>query len=254
VHRTLCGLLLAGFACFAQPGGPISSADRAKITALSKTFLRDSAELPMDVAVQTIVTDASGNPKRRAQSTVRFLFHGYNQQAGSFQFEARGSWFNGGPMHDSLAGDFAVLDALRRLAPNAKRSPGDEPVIHPDPSGKGFLVRAVQQDCDPFETNERFLYPTHYCTSVEVRITNGPDGALAIESFSLDMRNLPAPAKIPYLGAVQLKRFRAEGDIQKAWLPNDPSPFFVPKRVVTTIDTDKGRIVVTNAYTLSKKK
>ncbi|HYM12281.1 MAG TPA: hypothetical protein VEU62_16215, partial [Bryobacterales bacterium] len=78
-----------------------------------------------------------------------------------------------------------------------------------------------------------------------------PDGDLTLERFALEISNLPAAAKIAYLGDVQIRRIHAEGDIQKAYLPKDPKPFFIPKRVATSIETDKGSIVLTNVYTLT---
>ena len=50
--------------CFlqAQSDGPTQPLNRDRVTALSKMFLRDAAELPMDVAVKTVVTDLIGEP------------------------------------------------------------------------------------------------------------------------------------------------------------------------------------------------
>jgi hypothetical protein len=48
--------------------------------------------------------------------------------------------------------------------------------------------------------------------------------------------------------------YYSEGDVQKGFLPGDPRPFLVPKRVVTMIETDKGKIVLTNEHTLAAKK
>jgi len=209
-------------------------------------FLRDSAELPMDVAVTTVITDPGGHEKRRSQSSVHFVFHGYNPQAEKYSFDSRSGWFNTGALRDSFTGDFAVSEAFSRLAP--KKDSGSELEIRQDRPGQVVPIRASTRDCHEFEMSDRVLYPKRYCPSVEFNVGTDSTGDLTIERFTLEIGNLPAPAKIAYLGAVQIRRIRAEGDIQKAYMPNDRQPFFVPKRVVTSIGTDKGTIVLTNIY------
>ena len=203
----------------------------------------------MDVAVTTVVTDPAGKEKRRSQSTVHLVFHGSNQQAERFSFNSRSGWFNTGALRDSHTGTFAVFVAFSRLVP--KKDSEDRLEIRQEPPGQGFLIRSPNRDCHDFEMSDRGLYPTRYCSSAEFHAGSDPSGALTLERFSLEIANLPAPAKIAYLGDVRVRRMHAEGDIQKAYLPKDPRPFFIPKRVATTIATDKGNIVLTNVYTLT---
>jgi hypothetical protein len=66
----------------------------------------------------------------------------------------------------------------------------------------------------------------------------------------VDISELPAPGKMPYLGDVKILKIHSEGEVQEARMTDDPRPFLIPKRVVTTIETDKGTMTVTNAYTL----
>ncbi|MCU1232252.1 MAG: hypothetical protein JWP63_219 [Candidatus Solibacter sp.] len=59
-----------------------------RIIAVAKSYFRDSTEIPMDVAVTTVVTDKQGKPKQKAQTSVRMVFNGYSQQSGKFSLHA----------------------------------------------------------------------------------------------------------------------------------------------------------------------
>ena len=176
------------------------------------------------------------------------MFHGYSHQAGKFSFNSHSGWFNTSALRDSLSGDYAVFEAFSLLAPKKD----DELEIRQGRPGQGFVIRtSARRDCHEFEMQERVLFPQKYCPSVEFDADMDSTGRLTLNRFTLEVGNLPAPAKIAYLGTVQIRSIRAEGDIQKAYLPNDPQPFFIPKRVVTSIGTDKGNIILTNVYTLT---
>jgi hypothetical protein len=248
-RHLIAALLLACFACHGQVGGAATSVDRAKIAALSQMLLRDSAELPLDVAVTTVLTDPAGKEKRRSQSSAHLLFHGYNREADRFSFVANSGWFASGALRDSLSGDYAVFEAFSRFAPKMDGGTAFETRQQQRP-GQALLVSAPGPDCHDFSMGEGVLYPHKHCSSVEFRVGSDSTGSPTVEGFSLEILNLPAPAKIPYLGAVQIRGIHAEGDIQKSHLPNDPQPFFIPRRVTTSIVTDKGTIALTNAYTL----
>lgn len=233
-------------ASFGQTTAPV---DRAKVTALSKMLLRDSAELPMQVTVTTSVMDASGKEKRHQTSTVQFVFHGYNQQAQRFSFNTRSGWFNTGALRDSEPGDFAVFEAFSAMVPS-KQNESRMKIAAED--GGGFRIdMPAMTDCRDFEMNPGALYPHKFCPSVQLQVSVDAAGAPSLERFGMDVGNLPAVGRIAYLGAVEVRRIHAEGNTQQALLPGDPQPFFVPKAVVTTIETDKGRVVLSNLYKLS---
>jgi hypothetical protein len=238
----------AAMTCAGQAGEPIA-ADREQATAVFRMFLRDSAELPMDVAVTTVVTDPHGREKRRTRATVHLLFKGYSQQAERFSLTSRSGMFHLRELHDSIAGDFSIFKAFSMVAPGkdgqAKWDVAEE--------AEGLLVRFVQADCKPFDLAGE-LFPRNDCSAVEFHLGRDPSGALKVERFTLDSLHLPVPGTLRYLGAVQVRKYHVEGDVQNGYLPNDPRPFLVPKRVVTTIETEKGRIVLTNDHTMAAKK
>jgi hypothetical protein len=101
-------LLLAPRFASAQP-----APDRAEVVALSGTFLRDTAELPMEVDVTVVVTDVKGKQKRNARSKVAFVFRGHNGQTGRFSVRSTTGILSVRGMRDSFAPNLAVINALR---------------------------------------------------------------------------------------------------------------------------------------------
>jgi hypothetical protein len=241
------GKLIAVVCLAALAGtGQAETPDREKVTSLFKMFLRDSAELPMDVAVTTVVTNARGRQTRRSETTVHLLFKGYSQQAERFTWTSHGGFLHLRQLHDSLAGDFNIFKAFAMVVPDKN----GETKWNLAEAGAGLLVRLVQTDCKGFEMNGE-LYPKVGCSSVEFHLGRNAAGDLKVERFTLDSQNLPAAGRLRYLGDVQVRRYHAEGDVQDGYLPNDPRPFLVPRRVVTTIETDKGTIVVTDEHSMA---
>jgi hypothetical protein len=239
-----CMTLLSGLA---QAG---EAPDAAPLKALFKMFLRDSAELPMDVLVKTVVTDSKGHEKRNTQATIHLLFKGYSEKAQRFTFQSQAGLWDRRVMHDSLTGDFAIFRAFSRVMPDQNGKSGFDAVE----DGVAVVVRSGASDCTGFAWRSGELYPMRDCAAVEFRLRRSAGGELAVEQFRLESRNLPARGNVRYLGPAEVRKYEAEGDVQKAYLPGDPRPFLVPKRVVTTIETDKGRVVVTNEHSMAKKK
>jgi len=237
-------VLLAGGILSAQ-----SAPNRDEITKLSKSFLRDSAELPMTVAVETVVTNAKGKKVRNAHSTTEFIFRGYNGQTGNASFRTNAGLMSYRIMHDSIAPNFAVINAFTVLAPQPDGL--NDVAVEGGQSGEPFLLKTTAACKDiQFAMAGQFLYPNKKCYSTQFRVHNDEAGAWTIERFDLDVASLPAAGKIPYLGPATIRKIHAEGEVQAARLPDDPRPFLIPKRVTIRIESDKGTAVVTNQYTL----
>lgn len=224
--------------------------DAAPVTALFKMFLRDSAELPMDVLVKTVVTDSKGHQKRNTHATIHLLFKGYSEKGQRFTFTSRAGLWDRRVLHDSVTGDLAVFRAFSGVMPDRDGKQRFDTAE----DGMAIVVRSKTEDCNQFEWRSGELYPARDCAGVEFRLERGSDGELSVGRFRLDTQNLPGRGNVRYLGAASVRKYEAEGDVQKAYLPGDPKPFLVPKRVVTTIETDKGKIVVTEEHRMAVKK
>jgi len=69
-------------ACFGQFNNAGDGNVPPVIAAISRLLLRDSTELPMNVAVTRVIEDVGGREKRRSQTSTQLIFHGYNPQSG----------------------------------------------------------------------------------------------------------------------------------------------------------------------------
>jgi hypothetical protein len=242
-------VLLAGMACLSHAAAAGERVDREKVAGLFKMFLRDSAELPMDVSATTVVTDAKGRETRRKHTVAHLLFKGYNERSGNFAATLHGNFFQMRTLYDSMAPVFALFKAFSLAVPGQD----GPPKLEMAEQGTGVVVHAAQSDCGAFRMLGELIAKDD-CSAVEFQIGRDAAGGLTIERFRMDARNLPAAANLRYLGPCEVRRYYTEGDVQKGYLTGDPQPFLVPKRVVTTIETDKGRIVVTNEHTMGKKR
>ena len=202
----------------------------------------------MDVAVATVVKNAKGKTIRDAHSNVRFLFRGYNAQSGRFSFRAQAGMMSLRIMHDSVGGNFALIDAFALLAPHPDGL--TDVAVEGGQGGEPFILRTAQTDCREFVMTGKHLFPDKRCSKAEFRVRQDAAGALFIERVDFDILNLPAKGRLPYLGEGNVRRFHANGELQQVILPDDPRPFLIPKRVITTVESEKGTIVVTNDYKL----
>jgi hypothetical protein len=234
------GLLFLALACGAAQTPELTS---EQVVALARTFFRDTGELPMNVRVTKVVTDAGGKLKRRSESTVRVVYRGYNNH----RFNS--GWFNTGSLRDSMSGDLALGVAMLVLAPK-NGDPVKFKIVPPSAAGQPYqVVLELTGACPPLQFARNSLLPvTRFCASCRYSLAGAPPSGLVFENFRLDVANLPAPAKLADLGDVEIRGVRVEGDFQKAFLPGDAQPYLLPRQVVISMDTSKGSIQVTNQY------
>jgi hypothetical protein len=220
-----------------------------RIMALAKTYFRDSAEVPMDVAVTTVVTDRAGKPKRQAQSSVRMLFHGYNRQSHKLSLNGNSGMFNSWALRDSMSGNMAAFVAALLLTPGKEVTEHLE-IHQPAQPGQPILVTNHPEPCPSFEIQPpgRYLFPRKPCGEAQFSLTVKPDNDLTFQQYSFDSGGLPAAAKVPYLDEVQMLTFHLDIEFQEGFLPGESNPFLWPKQTITQVTTDKGKISITNRY------
>jgi hypothetical protein len=216
-----------------------------QVTALAKTYFRDSAEVPMSVAVNTVVTDKAGKVTYRGQSTVSMVFHGYNQSSGHWSFRGNSGWFNTGALRDSVSGEIGAFMAASLLTPQ-KDDKREREIREP----AQVVIRNSQ--CAAFVPMKRWLFPQNFCGTLEASLSPEAGSDWMFQHIQLESAGLPAPARISYLGDVKLQSFRVDVDFQKAMLPGDPKPYLWPQQTVATARTDKGTVTITNRYSARK--
>lgn len=241
MRSRVLAILMAG--CFDLAGAEVT-VDRA--VALARAYFRDSAEVPMNVGVTTVVSDTAGKVKHRDQATVRLVFNGYNPRSGKGSLRANAGVLSKNEMYESLSGSFAAFMAAAWILPE-KDSTHRFRLEAPEP-GKPFAMVAKDADCAELQMMPRIPFPQHFCGSVRITWSEEAGGELAFQNIILESAGRPAAAKIAGLGDVRVLGFHAEVSFQKGFLQGDAKPFLWPKTAVTTVRTDRGTVEITNRY------
>jgi hypothetical protein len=247
-RRIALTFLMTMLCCHVPAKG--AEVDLNQITALATAYFRDSAEIPMSVAVTTVVTDGAGKVKHQGQSTVGMVFNGYNQGSGKFSLRANSGMFNAGALRDSLSGDLAAFFAGGLIS--KKNSTHTIAIQQPSEPGKPVLVVVKDGECPELQLMERWMFPRNPCGASQFSVHADSQGGLMFQHFSFESSGRPAPAKITGLGDVQLTAFHADVEFQAVQMPGDSKPFLWPLEAVTSVTTNKGKVTITNRYSPKK--
>jgi hypothetical protein len=215
---------------------------QAQLLAAAKIYFRDSTEIPMSVDVVTTAQDPSGKVTKRRQSTIRTVFKGYNLQARRFSWQGHSGWFSTGSLSDSFSGDWGAFIAASIIG--NPEDPAEVQVESPTAASVHWNKCHRQ-----FLMHPKYLMPDAFCLTAEY-ILGEEDGQPSFKSYTIHLRDLPAPARLPYLGEAKISSYTVDGDFQKQFLPGDPKPYLTPGKVTSVIATDKGKITVVNSYAL----
>ena len=217
-------------------GDEITFAQVAKAT---KIYFRDSAEFPMRMNVEMTISDQSGRVRKHKTGKVHYDFHGYNSRSGSANAHFRGPRTVMKAALGIIAPSF-VLTSI--LFGDAEKNYSFTLAPSPD----SVMARFVSiQPCEPAKWSDVGYMPEGLCGSLSLHLDKDD---MALRRFSFDESGLPVPAKVDSLGSVVIQTYHAEAEFQKAFLPDDPKPFLIPKLVTVTITTDKGKLVISSAY------
>ena len=209
-----------------------------RVYALALTFFRDTAEVPMDVMVTKVITDAGGKVKHRSQSTVHMVFNGYNQRTEKFSLRANAGPFSRETLRDSIAAGLPAFPALGLL----KKQDADVTVNIQQPSApdQPTLVTIKSAKCPAMDLLPQWLMAKHHCGVSEMSVMADANGDLTFQQFVFDDLGPPGTGKAGSLGDVQVLALHATATFQRGFLPGDSKPFLWPKETVTTLKTDKG--------------
>jgi hypothetical protein len=217
-----------------------------RIQAAAKTYLRDVGEFPMTATVTVVATDTAGRPKERSEGSVRFVFHGYDARAATGAFSLyMGKQEKRVIKEGAMTGGDAVLAAGLKLRAAAAATVAIE---QPAQAGQPLILKIRDAKCPEFGRSEDRRDIRNFCGRSEYRLIPEGTTSFRFQHFSLDCTNLPAKADTAPLGTVQVLSYHMDEDFEEVLLPSDPKPFLTPKQVITTIGTNKGKIVVTNQY------
>jgi hypothetical protein len=208
-----------------------------QIQALAKVYLRDSAEVPMNVDVTTVVTDSTGKVKHRGHLTAGMVFHGYNIGSGKFSLYANKGGLTPFGLGHSLSGGLATFFAGSAIFDK-------EAVIEiHQAADKSVTVIAKRPNCPALDWIPKYSFPQHPCGTTEITL-----GDLTIRHVSFTSTGSSGPANVAHLGPAQINAFQFSVDFQVKFLPGEDKPYLWPLETVVSATTDKGTLTITSRY------
>jgi hypothetical protein len=232
----------------AQPAA-ILTADQLK--AAGKRYFRDTAELPMLQTMQFSAFDPSGHTRKTGKLTMEYLFKGYNPRTESGNARVSG--------HVSM---WSVMrgNKMVKISLNSANWTMQAGIVARDFNGSTFEARTLaDQDgwalaklvpkgpCSSVvmkKNAEYYLPDGEFCASSEFQL----DHDLRFQKSSYEVLGLPAAVKIDPFGECTLMRYYAEVEFQIFTMPGEKEPFLLPQRVTTTLETNKGKVVIASVY------
>lgn len=227
--------------------GPVVTMDDLQTAA--HRYFRDTAELPMVQTTTFSVTDLSGRKRKLKAVKGSYLFQGYNQHRHSTQVNLA--------MHESMwaelrgskllwiSGNSAVWTTVPGASLYANRDTYKFQVTA-NPESLTTATLTPVRPC-PFSMNDRnsrYYFPDDLCGPSQFELSKD----LVFQKFSYNAPGLPAPVKLDPFGHCTLRTYHTDITFQSVNLPGESDPFLVPKQATTTLETDKGTIVISSTY------
>ena len=223
-----------------------------QLVAAGRIYLRDSAEYPMRIKVETVATDLSGRVRHHQRSDVDYDFHGYNPRSQNANATFHGGWTHGRrPLRTAGILSLSSMFFLSILSPGAASS-FSLAVSEPDRDGPLWkaVVKPIPQ-CEPFKWSAKDQAMENFCGSSEFFVRKDD---FSLKHLVFDEIGVPVEAEVKPFGRTTIRGYHVEAEFQKVSLPKDPKPFLVPLEVTVTLTCDKGKIVMTGRYTARSKK
>lgn len=219
----------------------------ARMESVIRTYLRDSAELPMRIRAESTATDLSGRVRKHKTGNVEYDFHGYNPRSQRADSNLHG---DRGVVKTAAMLSMSSIFLLNALGPEVA---GQYTFTVTESTGSDGLLSAALKPippCDPFKWSAKEQAMENFCGSSEFRLQKDD---LDLKRYSFDQLALPVSALVEPFGQCTITGYHVDVDFQKTFLPGDPKPFLVPGRVTATLTTDKGSLVMTGSYDVKKK-
>jgi hypothetical protein len=206
----------------------------------SKTYLRDSAEFPMTMAVDFSAIDSAGHVRKHRSGKFNYDFHGYNARSGDANLNLHG------PKSSMKA---AVSIAYVATLSSVLLFPDIEKVFRLSlaqsaPDTVLANLTAINE-CPPSPWVEYAYLLTDLCGSAQVHLRKDD---LSMLRFAFEGGGLPVQGKVDFLGPATIRHYHVDIEFQKIPVSADPKPFLVPKVITLTVETDKGKLVMSGDF------
>lgn len=224
----------------------------AQFSKAAKVYLRDSAEFPLNEKIEVTFTDRAGHVRKHKAGHYKYDFHGYNTRSNKGTVNLKyslGTALFGGPLKKAVyATSIPTMLVGILLHPEMEKNATMAPGASPD-----LVAVALHPggECDPFQWENEAYASTSLCGNYEVQARKDD---FVLQYFAFEAARFPVPATMDVFGQVNIARYHSDMEFQKAFLPGDPKPFLVPKRVVVTVETDKGKLVIAGEFTPKPQK
>lgn len=225
--------------------GPADQPTLAEAAKASRTYFRDSAELPLVMEVELTAKDSSGRVRKHKTGKVKYDFHGYNPRSGNANVNLRGS---------SRVRRAAFIVAMSGTLPMA---------LLASDADKGFnlsfqestppeivsLQFVPTSPCEPMKWSADAYGPESLCGTYVVQLHRS---GLVLNHFAFAAAGLPIAGNVEVWGSTTISGYHVDAEFQDVMLPDDPKPFRVPKWIVVTVETGKGTLHMRADYSLKK--
>lgn len=236
---------------------PPAQANRDDLISATRGFFRETVEFPLRQQLTISVSKGSGPLKTINDASLDYVFHGYRTgkktPAGEVDDINFGKWLHAweafkGALHDDVVMMVPVSLVLESVTPQSGPASAlsFEMTALEDDSG-GWTVRmSAQHECPPFAMTraKRWTIPDAFCGIADFRLRDD----LSIESFTFYSGGLPATVNVDHLGKRSLLSYSVEVRFREVLLPESDDPFVIPRSVTTTLETDRGKLVISSEY------
>ncbi len=254
----LLGLLfLATLSQSQQPSQPAGTMTFEQLAAGVKFHFRDTAEFHVKQIVAFTATNRQGKVRKTEKVEIKYLFQGFNPNKeraivgeGALTLGQALSVWRRRSWRLAIHSDAWTAEPIIHVLSSANAAEYNfESRRESGQMGSAALWNAVLtpvHSCATLTMTQRadYFWPDRPCGSDEFQL----DSDLVLHRFIFEASGLPAPVNIYPWGKCMVTRYRAEVEYHSIVLPSDPKPFVVPKHVTTTMETDKGRILIDSAY------
>jgi hypothetical protein len=234
-----------------QSEKPAGTLTLDQLTTAAKHYFRDTAEFPLLQKTTFAVVDASGRARKVQNVSAEYVFRGYNRGTKTAGARIHGEVSMWAGMTGAKTFKASTNSAVWTIVAGEElfADPG-EFIFQAGETGKpnGILTASLKpaQPCPAVTMNDHAAWyvPDHRCGSGEFLLNSD----LSFQKFTMDVAGLPASVELDPFGQCTLQRYHAEVEFQSVAVQGQKEPFLVPKLVTATIETNKGKIIITSVY------
>jgi hypothetical protein len=207
----------------------------------SKIYFRDTAEFPMRMSLEFTALDANGRIRKHKTGRFDYDFHGYNPRSEKADLNMRGPK---SALKAGITAGIAVLLPVSVLANKAEE--GYHFAVAEGNAPELLSAKLIPlETCRPATWSNDSYFLNQFCGPSVFEVTRT---GFELKHYHFDAAGLPVQAKVDYLGRATVNNMFVDADFQQVQIPSDPKPFLVPKKVVLTIETDKGKLLMTGDF------